>query len=562
MRKYFIAILLKYLKQSIRGARFMPKPQERTKVVVLGIDSGDWDIIKPLIKNGSLMNISRFISEGVYGYLKSTIPPSTLPAWKSYSTGKYRLFRDAYWYTFDPENKSLRIVDLGKIQRLPEIWDYLSLKNYKVAVINFPASYPPKRVNGVFISGFPAQDYMNYTYPKLLKDKLIKLFNYRVSPRKVLQPLLKNFDEKKEIVEEIVELMKMRIDVAEYFLTELKVDFLHITLFYMDNLQHYLLDTKEDLELLFKAWAEVDKHLDKLFKVVKEYNGIMFLMSDHGMAKLRATLYLNNLLMKMGYLYLSKGKTAKSPSTFVLSKINLFRAYRFLQKRPFNFLLKLVPEKMLLKAWFTLKRNPYEISLNELLAAIDWEKTVAVSVSDHGIYINRRAVKNYEVARRRIIDLLSRVKSPTFMENPFEKIYICEELYGKECNEIGLDIAFLWKDGYLIHPSLRLPLNKIWLIGSREGYSGFHRLHGFFGVWGDRVKREYYTGFNVTISDLAPTILFLFGIDPSKLNIEGRVLTEVFEEDVVRSKVLEDLSSKLKLYTKLKRLKGSKTPLS
>ena len=257
----------------------------RTKVLVIGIDSGDWDVIRPLLDRGELTALARFVREGAHGYLRSTIPPSTLPAWKSYSTGRYRLLRDAYWYSFDPERRSLRVADLGGLQRLPELWDYLSAKGRRVAVINMPASYPPKRVNGVFVSGCPAQDYMSYTYPKSLKRELVRRFGYRASPSRVLQPLMPP-EEKGEVVDELVELMETRIEFAEHCLAELNADFVHVTLFYMDNLQHYLLGSREDLELLYRAWRRVDRRLAELLKLVEEREGLAFLMSDHGICLL------------------------------------------------------------------------------------------------------------------------------------------------------------------------------------------------------------------------------------------------------------------------------------
>jgi len=365
-----------------------------------------------------------------------------------------------------------------------------------------------------------------------------------------------DFEEKSEVVDELIGVMETRIKLAEYCLTELNADFVHVTLFYMDNLQHYLLGSKEDLELLFRAWREVDKRLGELFKIMEEYDGLVFLMSDHGMAKLKATLYLNNLLLKEGYLSLSKTRATKDFMSRLLSKIDIFRVYRLLQKKPFNFVLKLVPERMLLKAWFTLKRNPYEVSLNELISSVDWSDTIALGVSDHGIYINREVVKDYDSVRKEIIELLKSLKAPMTMESPFEEIYSCEDLYRGQCSEVGLDVVFLWRDGYLIHPSLRLPLNQVWLLGSREGYSGFHKFYGFFGAWGSGIKKRFYTGFDVTIADLAPTILFVFNIDPSGLEMEGRVLADVFSEDFVKSRKLEDLRDKLIIYRKLRRLKG------
>ncbi|MDP6458218.1 MAG: alkaline phosphatase family protein, partial [Candidatus Bathyarchaeota archaeon] len=59
----------------------------RRKVLVLGLDGGTFDIIRPLTEDGRLPNLARLMEEGTWGNLDSTLPPVTIPAWVSMMTG-------------------------------------------------------------------------------------------------------------------------------------------------------------------------------------------------------------------------------------------------------------------------------------------------------------------------------------------------------------------------------------------------------------------------------------------------------------------------------------------
>ncbi len=58
------------------------------KTLAIGFDAATFDIIKPVIDEGKLPNFKKIMEEGVYGDLKSTIPPLTPPALISFMTGK------------------------------------------------------------------------------------------------------------------------------------------------------------------------------------------------------------------------------------------------------------------------------------------------------------------------------------------------------------------------------------------------------------------------------------------------------------------------------------------
>ena len=64
---------------------------------------------------------------------------------------------------------------------------------------------------------------------------------------------------------------------------------------------------------------------------------------------------------------------------------------------------------------------------------------------------------------------------------------------------------------------------------SRSNWSGTHKLHGIFCISGPGIKKNHEIK-NARIYDLAPTILHLFNV-PFPDNMDGRILTECFEED-------------------------------
>ena len=70
----------------------------------------------------------------------------------------------------------------------------------------------------------------------------------------------------------------------------------------------------------------------------------------------------------------------------------------------------------------------------------------------------------------------------------------------------------------------------IWLEDdTKTFFSANHKLHGIFLAHGPGIKKNQKIE-NAKIYDLAPTILHLFGL-PIPNDMDGRVLTELFEED-------------------------------
>ena len=160
-----------------------------SRVLVIGIDGGTFDLIKPWSKAGYLPNISKLISEGSFGNLKSTPLPLTGPAWSSLITGKnpgkHGIF-DFVKVTSDYKMIPITSEDIDS----PTIFDIVSRSGKKVISINVPITYPPIKLNGYMISGMPAFNLKDgITYPPELSKELPK--NYKILPKRYIMVIMR-----------------------------------------------------------------------------------------------------------------------------------------------------------------------------------------------------------------------------------------------------------------------------------------------------------------------------------------------------------------------------------
>ena len=147
------------------------------KVFILGLDGATLDIIKPLIEKGELTNFKKLIESGTHGTLWSTIPAVSAPAWTSFATGKNCGKHSIIGFTKRDKNNGYKIKYLtGNDNKSLTLWEVLSRKGKSVVVINVPMTYPPKKVNGILVSGSDAvTTNASFTYPASFKEEIFKV---------------------------------------------------------------------------------------------------------------------------------------------------------------------------------------------------------------------------------------------------------------------------------------------------------------------------------------------------------------------------------------------------
>lgn len=482
------------------------------KTIVIGLDGASFDLIDPWLRAGKLPNLQHLIEHGAKGTLESCLPPTSSPNWKCYSTGKNPGKLGIFWWrNIDFRNR--RITIPSACIQSKEIWDYISEDGGKVGIINTPLTYPTKQVNGFMIAGGPDAPDGNYTYPRELESRLKREFKYKVQNKesgyKVHPPVRSKWWQSEEAVEEAIALMKVRFAVAKALAQEYELDFLHLTIFYINSLHHDLWDE----EPVLQAWQVIDDNIGALRQEFKESNFII--MSDHGSNEIHQVFYINTWLEEQGYL-----KTSGSlwlPRLLYRLGLNEERLFRVVQKLRLNRVVtKIVPKKI--------RSNiPSAIGTVELEHKEDkvvWEKSKALASGQGPLYLAPGEAK----LREEIMKKLKNLTNPLTGSKIARHVYRREEVYQGEFLSEAPDIII---DQYP-HTHIRGSIGKKNIFEKPQRWRGENTTKGIFIASGPDFKEGMELS-QVSILDLAPTILHQMGL-PVPADMDGEVLSEIFKE--------------------------------
>ena len=219
-------------------------------VLVVFLDGATWKLLDPWIRDGELPTFKYIKENGVSGILKSTIPPSTSPAIPSFYTGKNPGKHGVLGFLTEDG----KIVNSYFIKDRT-LWDIISDAGLKSCIINLPITYPPRKINGVMISGFPIpSNNVEFTYPKDLKKE--------IEDYPAVLEFEKNLEESslpdEYIFEKQLEVTKKRFDTLENIIRRENFDFVLFFVKGTDILQHLFWNRRD---LLLKYYKELDKRI-------------------------------------------------------------------------------------------------------------------------------------------------------------------------------------------------------------------------------------------------------------------------------------------------------------
>jgi predicted AlkP superfamily phosphohydrolase/phosphomutase len=134
------------------------------KVIVVGIDAVDIEVMKHLLDDGSLPNFSRLMSQGATGRLETFMPLTKSPIlWTSIATSKMPNEHGIGGFV-KSEDGGKMVPYTGNTRRVKAIWDILGEEGMKVAVVGWMVTWPAEEVNGYLVS-----DYIQYETEKGIK---------------------------------------------------------------------------------------------------------------------------------------------------------------------------------------------------------------------------------------------------------------------------------------------------------------------------------------------------------------------------------------------------------
>jgi predicted AlkP superfamily phosphohydrolase/phosphomutase len=309
-------------------------------------------------------------------------------------------------------------------------------KGLKVGIVNMPTTYPPKKVNGFMVSG-PFSSNKGFTYPPELEEQLKKEGYHPFFLASV------PFREKKKVF--VKEMIKSRFTFIKDKINSNQYDFLHLTIFCIDTIQHTLWNTS----FLRDIWKYIDYEMGELKKLLdlKKYN--LVIMSDHGFKEFKGTLYLNNWLNKKGYLRIKRSFVAT-----ILSRmgISVEKIMTVLAKVEVVSLLKKFP--WLFTKTFAIqitKHIPPESERFAIENKMDWRNSEAVMLLDRGIYLKHKTTREQ---LKKQLDGFFRLLNKNTEKETKNFCAIRDEIYSGPYVEKAPDIILL-ENSYNFNEGLR-----------------------------------------------------------------------------------------------------------
>lgn len=130
-----------------------PRGAVASRVLLLGVDGADWEVIDHLIAQGRMPNFERMKREGTTGPLRSQEPTFSPVVWATITTGKGPRKHGIQGFTVpDPEGRSDHVPVTSNLVRASRLWEILSRRGRTVGVIGFWTTWPATPVRGFLLS--------------------------------------------------------------------------------------------------------------------------------------------------------------------------------------------------------------------------------------------------------------------------------------------------------------------------------------------------------------------------------------------------------------------------
>lgn len=510
-----------------------------SKVCVIGIDGGTFEVIDYLVGKGRLPNFAEMSQSGSRATLYSTTPALTPAAWTTFYTGTNPGSHGAIeFFKKKPGEYALTPVNGGMVRGVP-IWTQASRQGKRVCVYNVPMTYPAAEVNGILISGMDAPKLDDKAvYPSSFMEQLLEAIpDFDIEPTTNVPRLVNHSsDPINKYIGELRKYLDLQIRVIRY-LMELEEWDLFVGVFRSpDAFQHAFwreaekvmrggeAATDEEIlkaEAVFSCYEAIDDEIGAIRDKWKEHNLVM--LSDHGFGSLHKEVCLNRVLAKGGLLAFRKKSLKQKVKERILGSALL------------------IPPKArsMIKRCFHIKRQ--SVFMDLYIEDIDWSLTNVYALSQFGtLYINDKNggpqgtisdERSWEDVIAETEKVLKDLVDPGDGLPVVTEFYRREELFsGPLSNEMPAAVIVMRNCSYRgvfgtcaelsAKPVIRTPYPDWGVLAP----TGCHRREGMLLLHGKDVAADDQDPVNMV--DVAPTVLQLMQL-PVPFQYEGVAVDSV-----------------------------------
>jgi predicted AlkP superfamily pyrophosphatase or phosphodiesterase len=122
-------------------------------IVLVGMDGLEWNVMRPLLREGRLPNFAKLIERGVAGKLETLEPTVSPTIWTTVATGTDREAHGILGFvdkTGEMQAEGRLYTNLDR--KTKAFWNILSDYNRSVAVVGWWLTYPVEPVNGIMVA--------------------------------------------------------------------------------------------------------------------------------------------------------------------------------------------------------------------------------------------------------------------------------------------------------------------------------------------------------------------------------------------------------------------------
>jgi predicted AlkP superfamily phosphohydrolase/phosphomutase len=287
--------------------------RKRPKIIMLGVNGAELDILRPLLVRGDLPNLQKVMENGVSGKLRTISAPNCPKVYSVIETST------------PPDKNGVTGFLVGGIPantnmlKQEPLWSILSRNNVTVGMANVPATFPVMKVNGYMISGMMTrgkgcEDGVlcapkvsevqggDAVYPPTLKSELMsKIGDFYIDCSRM--PAAKDIEgrEQEVVTGWLKQVQRIRDDqekMFDYLLANHPTDFTFLAQSCEDRVGHWLYPIQPfnvgynpkvanvDVNAFPDQYRALDKVIGTILKHVDQ-NTYFVLVSDHGIKPLR-----------------------------------------------------------------------------------------------------------------------------------------------------------------------------------------------------------------------------------------------------------------------------------
>jgi predicted AlkP superfamily phosphohydrolase/phosphomutase len=484
------------------------------RLLIVGWDGADWEILDDLLARGLLPNLAEMLRDGTRGELASTRPTHSWAAWPSFLTGLHPSGHGVFDFVErDPRDPQRRIPVSSSSIRAKTFVEHLSDAGVEVRVANVPVTFPPIPVRGRMIAGVALPPRSDFVYPRAWQGELERRAPFPINgmewSRFRTQP--------ETLVDEALQIVSRRTASYEVLL-EGPWDLAVCVYVASDRLQHpfgsALLPSHPRFERdgegaladrIRGVYTALDGSLGRLRAMAGD-DATTVLLSDHGFRPITRGADLNRVLERLGLSSVADGNAAvgrlrRSGLVRSILRTGLGRSLKKIVRAPSN---------------------------------VDWSKTIAYqSATGGGVSINVRGREpagivdpgDYERVRDEVRAALLDYRDSQTGERIARDVAVRESLPEGVYRALAPDL--------LVGAAPLLAFLHSGTVSAETSWpTGTHRTEGVIVSSGPGVRGDAIGGPHLV--DVAPTALAFFGLSAAGLDgrpIEGIVGTAPLGDD-------------------------------